>query len=134
MSIVKKNDTYQVKRFLNNHPEVDISSLTDNKACSLLHLASHNNNYEIVEIFLDAYDGKYKDEDEYGHIRKQRWLNQKDFDGFSCLHYAVFRGNYKMAILLEHHGSDIYQINSLGLCVMHISAQGDSPLLLVRHS
>jgi hypothetical protein len=36
-----------------------------------------------------------------------------------------------MALIMEHHGADIYQINSLGLCVMHIAAQGDSPLLLV---
>ena len=56
---------------------------------------------------------------------------KKDNEGFTCLHYAVFRGNYKMAVLFEKNGADIYQINHQGLTVLHIAAQGDSPLLMV---
>lgn len=36
----------------------------------------------------------------YTTERKAKWLKQKDNDGFSCLHYAVFRANFKMATLL----------------------------------
>jgi palmitoyltransferase len=54
-----------------------------------------------------------------------------DREGFSCLHYAVFRGNYNLVILLENNGADIHQVNHQGLTVLHIAAQGDSPLLMV---
>ncbi len=47
------------------------------------------------------------------------------------MHYAVYKNNYKIAQLFEKYGADIYQTNSLGLSVMHIAAQGGSPLLLV---
>lgn len=33
--------------------------------------------------------------------RKRKWLNKKDNEGFSCIHYAVFRGNANLAFLLE---------------------------------
>ncbi len=38
-----------------------------------------------------------------------------------------------MVQLLEQHGADIYQINNQGLSVLHIAAQGDSPLLMVLY-
>jgi ankyrin repeat protein len=38
-----------------------------------------------------------------------------------------------MVSLLEQNGADIYQINNQGLTVLHIAAQGDSPLLMVDH-
>ena len=37
-----------------------------------------------------------------------------------------------MASILEQNGADIYQINNQGLSVLHIAAQGDSPLLMVK--
>ena len=52
-------------------------------------------------------------------------------EGFSCVHYAVFRGNANLAFMLEEHGVDIYAINRQGLTVLHIAAQGDSPVLMV---
>lgn len=43
----------------------------------------------------------------------------------------MFRGNEFIAFLLESHGADIYAINTQGLTVLHIAAQGDSPVLMV---
>lgn len=60
-------------------------------------------------------------------------MNRKDNEGFTCIHYAVFRGNIDMAIILEEHGADIYAINKQGLTVIHIAAQGDSPVLMVSY-
>lgn len=132
MSVVKRNDSWEVKRFLNSHPNVEFAALIDNKSSTVLHLAGQNNNLDVVELFLKLYEERQKEDlEDYNQERKRRWLNLKDADGFSCLHYAVYRANYKMALVLEHNGADIYQINALGLCVMHIAAQGDSPLLLV---
>ena len=69
--------------------------------------------------------------EKYSFEKKAKWLQMKDNEGFSCLHYSVFRGNFKMAQLFEKNGADIYQINHQGLTVVHIAAQGDSPLLMV---
>jgi palmitoyltransferase ZDHHC13/17 len=61
-------------------------------------------------------------------------VNRKDNEGFTAIHYAVFRGNANLAFLLEEHGADIYAINKQGLTVLHIAAQGDSPVLMVLPS
>jgi len=72
-----------------------------------------------------------KDPKLYSEERKKVWLNRKDNEGFTCIHYVVFRGNSNLAFVLEEHGSDIYAINKQGLTVMHIAAQGNSPVLMV---
>lgn len=86
---------------MNSNPSVQFSDLIDSKSDTVLHLASQNSNYEVVELFLKAYDSRAKvDPMEYNKERKARWINLKDFEGFSCLHYSVFKGNYKLAVLL----------------------------------
>jgi len=52
LAVVKRNDSWEVKRFLNSHPNLDFTEPTDNKASTVLHLASHNNNLEMVQLFL----------------------------------------------------------------------------------
>lgn len=87
----------------------------------------------MVEYLLAVYDRQAAaDPEKFSIELKKNWLNAKDSDGFTCLHYSVFKANYRNARRLEEHGADIYQVNTLGLCVMHIAAQGDSPLLMVR--
>ena len=68
---------------------------------------------------------KYHDEG------KREWVNQKDLDGFTALHYAVFRHNLKLVQLLEKEGADNYTANADGLTCIHLAAQGGSPLLIV---
>lgn len=103
----------------------------DDKYSTVLHACCNSNNYELIKYFLEEFDSRAEQHEEfYTAADKKTWLNRKDKDGFTCLHYAVFKGNFKITRLLEEHGADIYEINALGLCVMHIAAQGDSPLLL----
>lgn len=96
-------------------------------------MAANYNNHEIVQFALERYDEMgLKYPEVFSFERKKKWLNRKDNEGFNCIHYAVFRGNSNLAFLLEEHGADIYAINRQGLTVLHIAAQGDSPVLMVR--
>lgn len=95
-------------------------------------MAANYNNHETLKYFLEEYDKfAVKEPQKYTFERKKNWLNKKDNEGFTCVHYAVFRGNLDLAITLEEHGADIYAINKQGLTVIHIAAQGDSPVLMV---
>lgn len=60
MAAVKRNDSWDVKRFINSNTDLDFVGAVDSKASTVLHLASHNNNTEIVELFLQLYDEKAK--------------------------------------------------------------------------
>lgn len=106
--------------------------MVDSENSTLLHVAANNNNIDMADYYLRAYNQLIRTKpDKYSDETKAKWLRARDNEGFSCLHYAVFRGNFKMMSLLEQNGADIYQINNQGLTVLHIAAQGDSPLLMV---
>lgn len=132
LSVLRLNNFSALKQFLIASPNVQFTDITDKNSATALHLACNNDNREIVDLLLREYDSRAKqDPQHYNLERKKYWINLKDGEGFACLHYAVFKANFQIARLLEDHGADIYLVNSLGLCVMHIAAQGDSPLLLV---
>jgi ankyrin repeat protein len=68
---------------------------------SILHIAANSNNLETLELYLKAYDQLIKNKpNTYTIELREKWLRTKDSEGFSCLHYAVFRGNFKMVSLL----------------------------------
>ncbi len=63
------------------------------------------------------------------------WVNQFSNDHFTCLHFAVFRGNkvkgrQDLLQLFIEIGADLTATNKQGLGMMHIAAQGDQPLSL----
>ena len=60
-----------------------------------------------------------------------QFINCQDEEGNSVLHYAAFKGNYDIVVELIENGANIYMRNFMGLSVMHMSAQGDRPNLLV---
>ena len=60
------------------------------------------------------------------------WINQssRGDDGFTALHFAAFHGNISLIRLLVRHGADVHAINRQGINMLHVSAQGDSPVSL----
>lgn len=135
LTSIKHNSLGELRFCLANNPTLCIDEVRDRKSATVLHQVCNNDNTDMLELLLRHYDKLTGTEPGVYTVEKKRnWLNHKDAEGFTCLHYAVFKANWKSAQLLEQHGSDIYQVNSLGLSVMHIAAQGDSPFLLVQIS
>jgi ankyrin repeat protein len=131
-SVLRLNNFSSLKQFLSLNPNTPFTDVVDKNSATVLHLACNNDNKDIVELLLGEYDRRAKlQPEQYNTERKRYWINLKDGEGFACLHYAVFKANFAIARILEDNGADIYLVNSLGLCVMHIAAQGDSPLLIV---
>ena len=72
-----------------------------------------------------------KEESKRNTVRK--WINQKtEEDGFTALHFASFRGNIQIIQLLIEHQADIYLLSGHGLSMIHVAAQGDQAISLVR--
>ena len=60
-----------------------------------------------------------------------QFINLQDIQGNTALLYAVFKGNYDIVKTLIDNGADYTMRNFMGLSVMHMSAQGDRPNLLI---
>jgi ankyrin repeat protein len=51
------------------------------------------------------------------------YVNLKnDEDGFTAIHFCSFKGNLRLARLLENLGADIYEKNNFGINVLHVAA------------
>ena len=58
-------------------------------------------------------------------------INHPTDEGFTCLHFAAYHGNYALIrFLLDTCHADLNLKNAFGASVLHIAAQGDQELSL----
>jgi len=79
---------------------------------------------EKIKLLIEyARDQQSEDEE----ILKD-WINTKTIkEKLSALHLATFKGCLKSVKILLDHGADMNAVNSHGLGMLHLAAQGDSP-------
>ena len=130
LSYVQRGDVNEVYNFLRTNPECEPYEVVNEKGYTGLHLASLNNHPFLIQVLIRHVKDTYPAEKD--SIIKQ-WIEQKTLDEeFTCLHFAVFRGNIKIAKMLIEIGADLQSVNKQGLSVMHLAAQGDQALLLAH--
>jgi palmitoyltransferase len=59
------------------------------------------------------------------------WVNKQSEQGYTALHYAVYKGNIKIVKILIEYGANIDITNKRGLNVFHMSAHGNQVSSLV---
>ena len=126
-------DIMRLQEYLNQNKNLDIAELRDDKKNSVLHNAAFNNRFEIVKVFLEhikkVYEGEYwKNSQIYKKPVKQAiqaLVNDGNVQGFTCLHYAAYRGNIEMIKLFESLGGNLMATNKTGFTVLHSAAQGN---------
>eukprot|EP01016_Furgasonia_blochmanni_P046407 TRINITY_DN6681_c0_g1_i3.p1 TRINITY_DN6681_c0_g1~~TRINITY_DN6681_c0_g1_i3.p1 ORF type:complete len:526 (+),score=75.36 TRINITY_DN6681_c0_g1_i3:104-1579(+) len=96
---------------------------------TLLHIACLNNKIDIVHFLIDQVKSSSENVLEAQRVLNI-WVNQKNKEGYTPLHYAAYRGNIELVKLLESYGADIEDKNENGLNVIHIASQGDQPVSL----
>ena len=96
----------------------------DERGFTLLHHAALKMRHEKLKLLIEyARDVQNEDEDIL-----QDWINTKtNKEKLSALHLATFKGCLKSVYVLLQHGADKNAVNSYGLGMLHIAAQGDSP-------
>ena len=58
------------------------------------------------------------------------FINSKTNQGYTAMHYAAFRGNIFLIELFHEYNADINCLNKRNLSIMHLAAQGNSPMTL----
>ena len=67
--------------------KINPSVLKDLKGNSPLQICCLNNNFQVAE-FLLRYVEEY-----YPSVSIQSWVNERNIDGLTSVHFAIFRGN-----------------------------------------
>lgn len=110
------SELYTYLRSSNTHPY----EIKDYRGYSALHIAALNNNGNLVR-FLIRYVKDIYSNDSNKILKK--WSEEiTDDEHFTCMHFAVFRGNLKIVKMFVEIGADVNALNKQGLSVMHIAA------------
>ena len=96
----------------------------ENDNSSVLNLSVYKNDFNITNILIN-YCKKYNEE----HLIE--FINCKNDQGIAPIHYAAFKGDIKIIELLIENGADIRNLTNRGLNIIHYSAQGNKPNVLI---
>lgn len=91
----------QLQEFFDKNKDMDITTLRDDKKNTVLHNAAYNNRLEIMKIMVDhirklSEHNYWKNNSVYKKPVKQEiqaLINEGNAQGYTCLHYASYRGN-----------------------------------------
>lgn len=121
-SFFKTGNSKKLLEILKNNE--NLHNLLDNQGNTGLILGCIYNNTDLIEDFLQFLTNKYKE----NMIIVRKYINIKADNGYSALHYTVFKSNLKIFLRLISLGADVCIDNKIknGLSLMHLAAQGNS--------
>ena len=109
-------------------PNFEVWTLTDQNENNVLHRAAFFNSLEIIEILISALKRNFGMEFPKFILT---YVNAKNREGDTALHYASFNGNIKILKYLIELGADLDISNNRGRNVLHFAAQGNQPASLI---
>ena len=123
----------KLQHFFDQNPDMDISALRNDKKNTLLHQMAFQNHLPAMKVFVEhakkvlekqywASNNPYKKSVKQSI---QALVNEGNVEGFTCLHYASYRGNVEMIRFLESLGANVLMLTKAGLNALHLAAQGD---------
>ena len=115
---------YLNPKIINDPPLQKLTNPTDLNQ-SILHAAANINSYELLSDIITYLKANLSQEEFI------QFINQKTSQGTVALHYAAFKGNIKIIMLLISNGADYTIRTNAGLTVVHYGAQGNQPNTLV---
>jgi len=90
-------------------------------------VASEKNIYQIVEQSLKLLfeHEKMKSNNTEFKITRTQFINMKNRNGLTALHFASFRGNVKLIKYLTRNGADPRITDNEGRTVLHVAVQNE---------
>ena len=127
---VQRADTNELLNLLHS-ARLPPEQYRDQRGYTALHVAALNSSVDVVECLFNYVRNNYQDPKQTLHL----WVGVTTEEGFTCLHFAAFRGSLvtyiqRMLKLFLAEGADLKARNRQGLNALHIAAQGDQPLIL----
>ena len=123
----------KLQAFFDQNPTLDISKFKDDKRNTVLHQAAFQNNLSGIKLFINqirrVLEKEYWDNNS-PHKKSvkqsiQAFVNEGNNEGYTCMHYASYKGNIEMIKFLEGLGANVLMLTKLGLNCLHLASQGD---------
>ena len=119
--LIELGDKDKIENFLESSSnEIWDYRSKENDNSTILHVSVFKKQFEITELFVEDCKKKNKS-------GLTKFINEKNDQGVTAIHYASFRGNVKIIKLLIENGADINISTNRELNVIHYACQGNRP-------
>lgn len=124
---LNRGDIEIVKSFFSD-PDFKVWQLKDENDYTALHFSVLNNNEKLTDLIIQ----QLKKGVGMGSTQKiENFINEKNNEGMTVLHYAVINGNIKTVQLLKSLGADLDAVTNEGKNVMHLAASNNQVSMLM---
>ena len=114
--ILQLKSLEDVRGYLEERPNLNLSIITDKNSCTLLHHAAFKNDFLKLKLYIqhfkafcDLTQGKAMNRNSATFISKLRaWANTANTEGCIPIHFAALHGSIDMIKFLEEIGSNIH--------------------------
>lgn len=132
---IENEDDYKIRKILSTNPKAKIWTYLEDNQYTILHRLAfrHINSqnfkfFNIVRDILSFVTAQFKEKEKNTEFTK--FINFKTTQGYTAMHYAAFRGNIFLIELFHEYNGDINCLNKRQLSIVHLAAQGNSPMTL----
>ena len=124
---IEKNNEEKIISYIKNK-SYKIWQLKDESGFNILHKSCFINNASLSKLIIQETRQRL------GYtLPFTSFINSKTYEGLTPLHYAAYKGNLEVSKLLINNGADYTSVTNLGKNVIHLSAEGNQPSLMLYY-
>eukprot|EP00743_Colponemidia_sp_Colp-15_P005548 GILK01005968.1.p1 GENE.GILK01005968.1~~GILK01005968.1.p1 ORF type:complete len:550 (+),score=89.42 GILK01005968.1:52-1650(+) len=123
---VHRGDLTTAERLL-RRTGAEVIEMRDSRGYTALHISCLNSNSDMTKLLVDTIR-RLPGVDNVQLLKD--WANKQTEEGFTCLHFASFRGDMELLRVLMETGANVQIKNKQGLSALHVAAQGNQPAAL----
>ena len=124
---IKGGEIEKCRQFFYN-PNIKAWELKDENNYTVLHFSAFKNNYDLTLLILEEIK---KGLGINSSKKISEFINEKNKEGITALHYSVINGNIAIFKLLKKYGANLEAVTNTGKNIMHIAAESNQPSMMI---
>jgi len=124
---IKGGEIEKCRQFFYN-PNIKAWELKDENNYTALHFSAFKNNYDLTLLILEEIK---KGLGINSSKKISEFINAKNKEGITALHYSVINGNIAIFKLLKKYGANLEAVTNTGRNIMHIAAESNQPSMMI---
>ena len=124
---IKGGEIEKCRQFFYN-PNIKAWELKDENNYTALHFSAFKNNYDLTLLILEEIK---KGLGINSSKKISEFINEKNKEGITALHYSVINGNIAIFKLLKKYGANLEAVTNTGKNIMHIAAESNQPSMML---